>query len=42
MSLSVRHRETFLLRLLSHLYFFVAASWKLQFANQALPEQSES
>lgn len=41
MSLCVRHRETFLLRLLSHLSCFVAASWKLCCAIQALTEQNE-
>lgn len=41
MSLCVRHRETFLLRLLSHLSCFVAASWKLRCAIQALAEQDE-
>lgn len=41
MSLCVRHRETFLLRLLSHLSCFVAASWKLCCAIQALAEQDE-
>lgn len=41
MSLCVRHRETFLLHLLSHLSCFVAASWKLRCAIQALAEQDE-
>lgn len=39
MSLSLRHRETFLLHLLSHLCCLAAASWKLQLADQTLPEQ---
>lgn len=41
MSLCVRHRETFLLHLLSHLSCFVAASWKLRCEIQALAEQDE-